>query len=319
MKQASGRSGLILTFLLTQLVIAVLACGSRETPVKVDLGKTEETSLPGTQPPAAPPLRVAAGGIITPREGIIYYRQMVDYLARRLGRSPQLMDRVTYQEINDMLREGQLDLAFVCTGPYVDGHREFGLQILAVPQVDGEVVYRSYIIVSADSPFQSMKDLRGRKFALTDPLSHSGCQYPGFLLARMGETPESFFSKVDYTYAHDKSILAVASGTVDGAAVDSLIWKYINASRPEVTKKTRIIEISPPFGSPPVVVNPAHTDTEMIERMRRILLSMEADSEGAEILRQMKIERFVAGQDSQYDSVRRFIEEKSTLSPREKL
>jgi phosphonate transport system substrate-binding protein len=31
------------------------------------------------------------------------------------------------------LKEGKIDVAFVCGGPYVDGHEEFGLELLAAP------------------------------------------------------------------------------------------------------------------------------------------------------------------------------------------
>ncbi|MDF1536414.1 MAG: phosphate/phosphite/phosphonate ABC transporter substrate-binding protein [bacterium] len=314
MSQSSKKSRLILASLSSMLIFTTVACGSQEAPVKVDLGRTGEPSVAGTPFPSAPPLRVAAGGIVTPREGLAYYRKMVDYLATRLGRSPQLLDRVSYQEINDMLRDGNLDMAFICSGPYVEAREEFGLEILAVPQVDGDVVYHSYFIVRADSPWQSFDDLRGKRFAITDPMSHSGCRYPYLLLARLGETAEEFFSGVVCTYAHDKSILAVASGTVDGAAVDSLIWEYMNATRPEVTRKTKIIHISPPFGIPPVVCNPTMVDADTRDQIRQLLLSMNEDSEGADILRHMRIDRFVPGDETNYESVRRFRKELLSLT-----
>lgn len=63
--------------------------------------------------------------------------------------------------------------------------------------------------------------------------------------------PESFFKRITYTYSHDNSILAVAKGLVDGAAVDGHKWEFYNAKNPYFTSKTRVIKKSDYFGSPP--------------------------------------------------------------------
>ncbi|MCX9025767.1 MAG: PhnD/SsuA/transferrin family substrate-binding protein [Candidatus Methanoperedens sp.] len=41
----------------------------------------------------------------------------------------------------------------------------------------------------------------------------------------------------------------------DGAAVSSLIYEYMKNTKPDIKSNTRIIEVSPPFGIPPVVVS----------------------------------------------------------------
>jgi phosphonate transport system substrate-binding protein len=90
-------------------------------------------------------------------------------------------------------------------------------------------------------------------FAFTDPDSNTGAMVPRFWLAQLGETPESFFSKTIFTYSHDNSILAVAKGLVDAAAVDGHQWEYFERFNPGYTSKTRVIRKSQPFGSPPLV------------------------------------------------------------------
>jgi phosphonate transport system substrate-binding protein len=213
------------------------------------------------------------------------------------------VDREGYAEINEMLKDGQLEAAFVCSGPYVDGHAQFGLELLAAPQAYGAPVYYSYIIVPRESTVSSFSDLRGKRFAFTDPLSNSGKLVPTYMLARMNETPESFFKEVVFTKSHDKSIKAVAQGVVDAAAVDSLIWEYLNATSPEFTTKTRILEKSPPYAIPPIAV-PRDLAPELKERLRRVILEAHTDPKGQAILKQMRIDRFVVIPDSAYDSVR---------------
>lgn len=259
-------------------------------------------------PPEAPqpdvkPVRIAVGGMITPKEGMGYYRDFLRYIQQKIGTKVEYVDREGYAEINEMLRGGQLEAAFVCSGPYVDGHAQFGLELLAAPQAYGAAVYYSYIIVPRASEVASFAGLRGKRFAFTDPLSNSGKLVPTYMLARMNETPESFFKEFVFTKSHDKSIKAVAQGVVDAAAVDSLIWEYLDATNPEFTAKTRILEKSAPYAIPPVVV-PRDLAPETKEKLRQAFLGADADPEGQKILRLMRIDRFVQIPDSAYDSVR---------------
>ena len=287
------------------LVLCALLAGiggcEREERQRIRLGET------GTAAEAPVPeeavVRIAVGGMITPREGMGYYRDFLKYIQAKIGSRVVYVDREDYAEINEMLRTGQLEAAFVCSGPYVDGKRQFGLEFLAAPQAYGETVYYSYIIVPANSPARSLADLRGKRFAFTDPLSNSGKLVPTYMLARMGEQPETFFAETIFTRSHDRSIRAVAQGIVDGAAVDSLIWEYLQATNPEHTARTRILLKSPPYGIPPVVVPPG-LDPVLKEKLREVVLNAHADPEGQKILRRMKIDRFVTVDDSLYDSVR---------------
>lgn len=43
------------------------------------------------------------------------------------------------------------------------------MELLVAPEVRGETVYYSYIIVPSDSPAQRFADLRGLTFGFTDP------------------------------------------------------------------------------------------------------------------------------------------------------
>ena len=180
-------------------------------------------------------MRIAVGGMITPKEGMGYYRDFLRYIQEKIGTKVEYVDREGYAEINEMLKNGQLEAAFVCSGPYVDGHAQFGLELLAAPQAYGA----AGLLLLHHRPEGERRPvfagLRGKRFAFTDPLSNTGKLVPTYMLARMNETPESFFKEFIFTKAHDKSIKAVAQGVVDAAAVDSLIWEYLNATSPEFT------------------------------------------------------------------------------------
>ena len=215
-----------------------------------------------------------------------------------MGREAQMIQGQTYAEVNEMIR----------TGPYVLGRRDFGLEPLVLPQVRGQIVYYSYIIVPGDSPAQSLEDLRGKTFAFTDPLSLTGYYSVVYMLYKMGETPGHFFRKVIFTYSHDRSMKAVAEKLVDGAAVDSLVYDYLLEEEPFYREKVKVIASSPPYGIPPVVV-PPHMDPQLKAQLRDVFLHMHEDEEGRLILRQLRIDRFVEPDERVYEPVSRMMEE----------
>ncbi len=254
------------------------------------------------------PLRVAVAAMISPQGTLASYEPLLAYLSQRLGRPIQLVQRRTYAEVNDLIRRREVDLAFICTRAYVLGRRDFGLELLAIPQVQGETVYYSRLIVRADLPIETLDDLRNTVFAFTDPLSTTGYLYPNVLVGRLGETPTSFFRHTFFTYSHDKAIYAVADGVADAAAVDSLVLDFALARDPLLQERLRVIHTSPPFGMPPVVVEPTmRPQTKAL--LREILLGMNDDPQGRPALAALGIDRFVPGRDTDYDSVRALEEE----------
>ncbi len=295
-----SRKLFVLAVIVPCLIFAT-ACGKKEEPGKISLEKRVNEAAGRKN--GGKNIRIAVGGMVTPKEGVAYYKQFLDYIGEKLGRHVDFVDREDYGEINELLRKGDIDAAFVCSGPYVDGHKAFGLELLAAPQAYGATVYYSYIIVAKDSLVKSFEELRGKRFAFTDPLSNTGKLVPTFILAQMNETPDSFFKSYVYTRSHDKAIKAVALGMVDGAAVDSLIWEYLNRTSPEFTSKTKIIRKSSPYAVPPVVV-PRGMDRQLKETLKQIFLNAHNDERGRELLKHMMIDRFVVIDDRAYDSIR---------------
>jgi len=248
-------------------------------------------------------LKIAVGAIISPTKSLVFYEDIFDYIGEKLTREVEMIQRKTYAEVNFLMEEGQIDAAFVCSRPYVEGHRDFGMELLCVPVCFGKTEYCSYFIVHKDSSIQKLEDLRGKVFAFSDPLSNTGMLIPTYTLAMMGERPESFFRRHIFTYSHDNSIRSVAEKLVDGAAVDSLIWEYLKAEDPKWTAQTRIIYRSTPCGIPPVVVSPGIAP-QLKEKLRSAFLNMHNDPRGREILKRILIDRFTVIEDSAYDSIR---------------
>ena len=297
--------GAIIIFITATILVAFSALAERSVAV-VDFedGMLDAGIEDGVSGDARPTLRVAVAAMISPEMTRQYYDALLNLVGDRLGYRTVFLQKRTYEEVNELLERKEVDLAFVCSGPYVHGHKAFGLEILVVPVVHGQKAYYSYFLAGKGSGNKSLEDLRGKEFALTDPHSNTGCLVPRFILSQRGEAPESFFGEQFFTYSHDNSIKAVADGLADGAAVDSLVWEFTNAVDPTYTARTVIIEKSPPYGIPPIVVHP-ELNVQIKAGLKKSFLSLHEDGEGARLLRRLQIDRFEPGDDAMYDSVRK--------------
>ncbi|MCZ7383571.1 MAG: PhnD/SsuA/transferrin family substrate-binding protein [Candidatus Methanoperedens sp.] len=288
------------------IILTLMFPGCIEKEAKVNLSIVQEPDVRENDTV----LKVAFASGVSPQESYVYYEELTGYVSRKLGGPVKIVQRRTSREINDLIKNKQIDFSFVDSGAYIAGNEEFGMKLLVAPKINGRTTYNSYIIVPKNSTYNNITDLRGKKFAFSDPLSNSGKLYLAYRLSLINETPDSFFgfdekgrSNYFYTYSQDYSIIAVSGELADGAAVSSLIYEYMNNTKPDIISNTRIIEVSPPFGIPPVVVS-KDIDPFLEERLKDIFLKMDKDEEGKIILSKIMIDKFVNINDNAYDSIR---------------
>jgi len=250
----------------------------------------------------AAPLRIGLTPVFLDDQAS-FLRRWNAYLETMLARPVEFIQRGTYREIVDLLRQGKCDVAWICGYPLVRNRQQ--LRLLAVPEFEGRPLYRSYLIVPAgDTETKSILDLRGRVFAFSDPDSNSGYLYPNYRLLTLRERPDAFFGKSFFTWAHRKVVDAVAAGVADGGAVDGYVWETLARLQPRLTAGTRIVERSPEFGFPPFVAR-ASLAAAVVGDVRRVLMGMERDAAGRELLKALNLSGFGAGDDKLFADIER--------------
>jgi phosphonate transport system substrate-binding protein len=303
LSEAAKKIYLSLVIFVTVTMVLASGCSRDADYAPVDFSNTIKTEKSSSLDDTSYTLKVAVSAMISPKETFTTYRNLIDHISGQLNYKTQLIQRKTYGEINELFLKQQIDLAFICSGPYAVGKEKYGFEALAVPVIRGKPFYQAYLIVNKNSPVEKIEDLKGGVFAMTDPESNTGSMVPLYWLAKMGEKPETFFKNITYTYSHDNSILAVAKSLVDGAAVDGMIWEYYNARNPLNTSQTRVIKKSIPFGSPPFVAS-KYLTPEIKEKVRDLLLEMHQDPKGRTILKELMIDHFISPKDTWYQPVR---------------
>ena len=302
-------------FSMALLLICMLCTGCESMDGNIDFGKTQDSQMAeqGTETVSAKPLRIAFASVISPIETRKSYQEMVQYIAKKMGRPAVLIQRKTYEELNMLLGAGEADVAFVSTGAYTSYNGMLPLELLAMVQTDNTVFYQAYIIVRSDSDIYDVGQLRGKTFAFTDPLSYSGrLAIDYMLLDDYGTTPEQFFHKCFYTFNHDKSIWAVINKLADGAGIDSQIYYFAQKSDPDIDQKIRIIRIMPPTPTGPVVMR-QDLPQDVKDRLKTIFFHMDEEPELANAMHQAIIDKFVAPMPDAYDELKRKYQQKEKL------
>lgn len=237
-------------------------------------------------------LSVAISAMVSPNETFNQYQDLIAYISQKVKIPITFKQRKTYSEVNELLRKGDVDFAFICTGAYKEAKKSFPIELLVVPVINNEPFYQAYVIVNNDSKINSIEGLKGRSFAFTDPISNSGCNYIVNYLKEKNTTPKDFFSKTIFTNAHDNSLQVVSKKIVDGATIDGLIFDYYAKHNPERISHLKIIKKSQKFGIPPFVINPK-LSPDIKNKLRQTFLNMNRTIEGKKILSQLMIDKFI--------------------------
>ncbi len=290
---------LLLIFIFALLI---LGCEKNNEYKFVDLSEKVAPESQNVSSTIPKQLRVAVAAMVSPKETLVYYEELLKYIGEEVGYEVVLIQRKTYSEVNELFPKRLIDLAFVCSGPYANEQEKYKFEGLATPIVRGKPYYQSYLIVQKNASYNSLEDLRGKIFAFTDPDSNTGTLVPRFWLYQKNEAPDSFFNRVIYTYSHDNSILAVAKGLVDGATIDGHKWEFYNAKNPYFTSKTRVIKKSDYFGSPPLVAS-SFLQPQLKDSIQKVILAMHKSENGEKILHNLIIDRFELPQKEWYKNV----------------
>jgi phosphonate transport system substrate-binding protein len=218
-----------------------------------------------------------------------------------MGGSVDLIQRRTYQEITATILDGSVDAAWICGYPFLQ-HRD-SLALLGVPVWRGRPLYQSYLIVRDDDGAEGLRDLRGDVHAFSDPDSNSGYLVTASDLARMGETPERFFSRSVFTYGHRNVVRAVAGGLTRSGSVDGYVWETLASVEPALTERTRVVTRSEWLGFPPFAARADRASDAMVGRFGEALRGLDASEAGREVLQLLFLDRIQEGDPGLFDGI----------------
>lgn len=185
------------------------------------------------------------------------------YLSRKLGVPVNVVRGTDYAAVIEAMRAEQIQFASIGPANYALARKVMGDLVTPVAvsrDKEGALGYYSVIAVRADSPYQTIADIKGVSFAFADPNSTSGYAVPSYYLStELNTTADDYFGEVAFSGGHEQSVVALVNGTFEAVATHQTNDHAGNI--PRMVEKgmipagsTRVIWQSPLIPNSPVVM-----------------------------------------------------------------
>jgi phosphonate transport system substrate-binding protein len=295
------------------LALIISACSFKNSDTFIALTElaSSQTSVEASSDDQEP-LKFAIVSILSISETHRTYDKFSKYLEEQLGRPVEIIQKQTYSEVKELFEQNKIDAGIVCAYLAVVGRQDGFLKKIAMPVINGEKQFTSYIITQKDSDISSIKDLHRKKFAYSDPLSYSGYLVTKYNIFKDGFDFDGYFSHAYFTYSHDNTILAVANGLVDGGATHSVVYDQLSKEKNPLIENLKIIGEGEFVGHSPVVINPT-IDPELEKKLTDIFLTMHLNDKGKLALLNLNFDYFDMPQRELFEPIIKMLDELGEL------
>ena len=277
------------------LVLAALATGAasgctrtaEEPPKKSSFG--QEELLIGLIPEQ---------NIFRQRERYLVLRK---YLTERLGITVNFTSLSRYGNIIERFKSERMDGAFFGSFTYGLAHEQLLVEPLARPvNLDGTSTYHGYIFVRKDSGIRVPADMRGKRFAFVERATTAGYLFPlAYFRASGVHDLQEYLGQSFFAGSHDAAILAVLNKEADVGAAKNTIYDQLAGENGRIEQELVVLAAS---GVVPQNCLAVRKDLDPIlkQELKKVLLDMDKNPEGAEVLRQFGARGFIETSDRDY-------------------
>lgn len=249
-----------------------------------------------------PVFRVTAIPDESPTELARKAAPLMKYLESKLGMKVEFTPVTDYAASVEALVNKKVDMAWFGGFTFVQAHVRSGGKVIPLVQREEDEKFRS-VFITSDPAVKTLADLKGKDVSFGSQSSTSGHLMPRSFLLDQGITPEKNFRRVAYSGAHDATIAAVASGKVQGGALNISVWEKFVAEKKVDTDKVRVIFTTPPYFDYNWTVH-ADLPAATRQKLAEALLSLSRSTpEGKEILDLQRATRFVPTKAENYKGI----------------
>ena len=195
---------------------------------------------------AAETLRVSAIPDEAPTELLRKFKPLGEYLHQQLGMEVTFVPVADYPAVVEALASDKLDLAWLGGFTFVQVHlKDPNATPLVQREQDAKFTSK---FITADPNVKSLADLKGKTFAFGSVSSTSGSLMPRyFMLKNDNIKPETYFSRVAYSGAHDATVAWVQAGKADAGVLNASVWqKLVDAGKVD-TDKVKVFATTPTY------------------------------------------------------------------------
>ena len=258
-------------------------------------------SLSASLTQAAETLRVSAIPDEAPTELLRKFKPLGAYLEQQLGMKVEFTPVADYPAVVEALATDRLDLAWLGGFTFVQVRLKTGNAIPLV-QREQDAQFTSKFI-TANPDVTSLADLKGKTFAFGSVSPTSGSLMPRYFMLQDGIKPESHFSRVGYSGAHDATAAWVQAGKVDGGVLNASVWDKLVASGKVDSNKVKVFATTPTYYDYNWTVR-GTLDPALAEKIKAAFLALDpANPEHKAILDLQAASRFIETSPENYKGI----------------
>ncbi|HSC85354.1 MAG TPA: putative selenate ABC transporter substrate-binding protein [Pseudomonas sp.] len=258
-------------------------------------------SLSATLTQAADVLKVSAIPDEAPTELLRKFKPLGAYLEQQLGMKVEFVPVADYPAVVEALATDRLDMAWLGGFTFVQVRVKTGNAIPLV-QREQDAQFTSKFI-TANPAVNSLADLKGKTFAFGSISSTSGSLMPRYFMLKDGIKPETYFSRIGYSGAHDATAAWVQAGKVDGGVLNASVWEKLVASGKVDTSKVRVFATTPAYYDYNWTVR-GTLDPALAEKIKKAFLALDpANPEHKAILDLQAASRFIETAPENYKGI----------------
>ena len=220
------------------------------------------------------------------------YAPLMEYLATQTGIETRLLVPLDYEDTVRLFSEKKVDLAYLGGLTFVQALSKSGARPLVMRAIDTR--FTTWFLVKPELEELDLTDFEGRKFSFGSDLSTSGHLMPRhFLQSHWQIDPDAYFSRVEYSGAHDQTAYAVRDGEVEIGAASSAIVKNMLEDGRLGPNELAVVWQTPPYADYVWAVQP-DLDESLEIKLRDAFLGLDSgDAQQAKILRSVGAENYL--------------------------
>ena len=216
--------------------------------------------------------------------------QFVTALTTQLGKPVRLWVASDYEHLLKAVVDGAIELAWM--PPLLQARAvPAGGRLVAVSMREGQLTYRSALLVRTNAPWHKASELRNLRAAWVDPSSASGHVFPRMhVLAAAGKSPNEVFSSEIFEGSFSRACSAVAHDRADLCACfikesahrGGTVLEDLRSNFGWLVERLRVLDVTDAITPDGIVL--ARGAAEEHPQLLRALLGMHEVPEGASAL-----------------------------------
>lgn len=238
------------------------------------------------------------------------YEPLADYLSKKIGVQVRLKVLTYHGNIIENFQFLKLDGAFFGSFSYLLAHAQLGVVVLARPEyADGTASCHGVIFVRKDSGIRTVWQMQGKRLALVARATTTGYLFPLIFLKRAGvQNPQTFFKEIYYAGTLEGTIDDVLNRKADVGVSKNTVYNRFAAENPRISRDLVILGNSDEV--PENTLAPRQGIDDSVKRkFADVLITMNADTEGARVLKAFGAHRFIGTTDADYMPVMTYTRE----------